>query len=137
MSERSRSIPSDSFLELVSNLDVGSPIAEDDSLLHEARVETSFARELLHDSVDIIKGTKGSGKTALFRIFTDFLAEWMLDNQQVVKTPFSVPGVMRVLVPGEDSIRPPIDEGQTPVGHRAQRCPYYACDMHARSQTPP
>src|SRR5574337_579177 len=38
-----------------------------------------------------------------------------------VKTPFSVPGVMRVLVPVEDSIRPPIDEGQTPVGHRAQR----------------
>jgi hypothetical protein len=47
-------------------------------------VETSVFDELLADRVDLIPGTKGSGKTALYRIFVDFLPKLMLANKRVV-----------------------------------------------------
>jgi len=72
------------YPNLVRSLNVGSPIAEDDALLHEARIETSVFSEIMDDRVDIIRGTKGSGKSALYRIFTKFLADLMLENYQVI-----------------------------------------------------
>jgi len=54
---------------ILEQLDLGSSIAELDKLLETARVETSAFSDLLNDKVDLIPGTKGSGKSALFRIF--------------------------------------------------------------------
>ena len=70
--------------DLLEFLDLGSSIAELDNLLNTARVETSAFSDLLHDKVDLIPGTKGSGKSALFRIFTDFLPESLLRSRKVV-----------------------------------------------------
>ena len=70
--------------KLLEDLDLGSSIAELDKLLHTARVETSAFSDLLHDKVDLVPGTKGSGKSALFRIFTDFLPEHLLRSRKVV-----------------------------------------------------
>jgi hypothetical protein len=70
--------------KLLEVLDLGSSIAELDNLLNTARVETSAFSDLLHDKVDLIPGTKGSGKSALFRIFTDFLPEHLLRSRKVV-----------------------------------------------------
>ncbi len=56
---------------LLGQLDLGKSIAEQDNLLNAARVETSVFTALLHDHVDLIPGTKGSGKSALYRIFVD------------------------------------------------------------------
>jgi hypothetical protein len=39
---------------------------------------------LLKDRVDLIPGTKGSGKSALYRIFVEFLTEYMLSQNKVV-----------------------------------------------------
>lgn len=69
---------------LLQMLDLGSSIAEHDTLLETARVETSAFTDLLQDKVDLIPGTKGSGKSALFRIFVDFLPEQLLRFRKVV-----------------------------------------------------
>jgi hypothetical protein len=70
--------------KLLQTLDLGSSIAEQDTLLEKARVETSAFTDLLHDKADLIPGTKGSGKSALFKIFADFLPEYLLKERKVV-----------------------------------------------------
>lgn len=65
-------------------LDLGNSVAESDTLLEIARVETSAFTDLLIDRVDLIPGTKGSGKSALFRIFVDFLPDRLLRDRKVV-----------------------------------------------------
>lgn len=70
--------------KMLQQLDLGSSVAESDGLLEVARVETSTFTDLFGDRVDLIPGTKGSGKSALFRIFVDFLPEFLLRQQKVV-----------------------------------------------------
>jgi hypothetical protein len=69
---------------LLEALDLGSSVAESDTLLEAARIETSAFADLISDRVDLIPGTKGSGKTALFRIFVDFLPIFLLRQRKVV-----------------------------------------------------
>lgn len=68
----------------LQDLDLGSSVAESDNLLESARVETSAFTDLFNDRVDLIPGTKGSGKSALFRIFVDFLPDHLLRQRKVV-----------------------------------------------------
>lgn len=70
--------------KLLRALDLGSSVAESDNLLEVARVETSAFADLLNDRVDLIPGTKGSGKSALFLIFVNFLPDFLLQNRKVV-----------------------------------------------------
>jgi hypothetical protein len=69
---------------MLPSIDFGSSIAELDTLLESARVETSAFTDLFNDKVDLVPGTKGSGKSALYRIFVDFLAEHLLEHKKVV-----------------------------------------------------
>lgn len=69
---------------LLIALDIGYSVAESDTLLESARIETSAFTDLLNDRVDLIPGTKGSGKSALFRIFVDFLPDYLLRQRKVV-----------------------------------------------------
>ena len=69
---------------LLQGLDLGSSVAESDTILEAARIETSAFADLLNDRVDLVPGTKGSGKSALFRIFVDFLPEVLLSQRKVV-----------------------------------------------------
>src|ERR1700759_3110088 len=69
---------------LLAGLDLGSSVAENDDVLEAARVETSVFDDLLADRVDLIPGTKGSGKTALYRMFVDFLPQMMLTNKKII-----------------------------------------------------
>src|ERR1700676_5730390 len=70
--------------QILETFDFGSSVAEQDELLETARVETSVFTDLLNDRVDLIPGTKGSGKSALFRIFVDFLPDILLNQRKVV-----------------------------------------------------
>lgn len=72
------------LVTLLSSLELGSSVAESDDLLQVAKVETSAFSDLLYDRVDLIPGTKGSGKSALFRIFVDFLPDFLLGQRKVV-----------------------------------------------------
>jgi hypothetical protein len=76
-------ITNDDAAHLLAGLDLGSTVAELDNLLQTARVETSVFDDLLADRVDLIPGTKGSGKTALYRMFVDFLPQ-MLTNKKII-----------------------------------------------------
>ncbi|HUS96787.1 MAG TPA: hypothetical protein VMX97_08625 [Hyphomicrobiaceae bacterium] len=69
---------------LLAELNLGSGVAENDDLLETARVETSVFDDLILDRVDLVPGTKGSGKTALYRIFVDFLPDLLLKSRKVV-----------------------------------------------------
>lgn len=69
---------------LLEGLDLGYSIAEEDTLLEAARVETSAFTDLLNDRIDLVPGTKGSGKSALFRVFVDFLPDILLRDRKVV-----------------------------------------------------
>jgi len=69
---------------LLQELDLGTSVAESDTRLEDARIETSAFADLLNDRVDLIPGTKGSGKSALFRIFVDFLPGFLLSQRKVV-----------------------------------------------------
>lgn len=70
--------------KLLASMNLGSSVAEQDDLLETARVETSVFDDLLADRVDLVPGTKGSGKSALYRIFVDFLANVLLNHRKVV-----------------------------------------------------
>lgn len=69
---------------LLQILDMGSSVAESDTLLETARIETSAFADLFNDRIDLVPGTKGSGKSALFRIFVDFLPNILLSQRKVV-----------------------------------------------------
>ncbi|MDP3948703.1 MAG: hypothetical protein Q8Q17_02000, partial [bacterium] len=70
--------------ELLQAIDLGSSIAEQDNLLESARVETSTFSDLFNDRVDLVPGTKGSGKSALYRIFVEFLPNHLLKQNKAV-----------------------------------------------------
>lgn len=72
------------LIVVLSHLDFGSSVAENDMLLENARVETSAFQDLFADRVDLIPGTKGSGKSALYRIFVEFLPAILLKSRKVV-----------------------------------------------------
>jgi hypothetical protein len=71
-------------LALLRGLNLGSSIAEQDDQLEAARIDTSAFHDLVEDRVDLILGTKGSGKTALYRIIVNFLRSVMLEKRRVV-----------------------------------------------------
>lgn len=81
---RLRPVTSEEYERILRDLTLGSPIAEDDDLLAVARVETPTFSELLRDRIDVVRGTKGSGKTALFRILTSFVSEVLFENRRTV-----------------------------------------------------
>jgi hypothetical protein len=55
---------------LLHQLDLGSSVAEFDQALDRYFVETDAFRALVLDRADIISGEKGTGKTALYRVFS-------------------------------------------------------------------
>lgn len=56
---------------LLSYFDLGASTAENDPLLESAKIETQEFNDLYwHDRIDLIRGIKGSGKTALYRLFS-------------------------------------------------------------------
>lgn len=68
---------------LLSHFDLGASTAENDPLLEEAKIETQEFQDLYwHDRIDIIKGMKGSGKTAIYRLFS-FLQDFLIDKKQL------------------------------------------------------
>lgn len=75
--------PSD-YKKLLDNFDIGSSVAEHDTALKEARIETSVFTGLAQDTIDLIRGTKGSGKSALFLIFSEYLKEHLLEKYNIV-----------------------------------------------------
>ena len=68
---------------LLNCFDLGASTAENDPLLEVAKIETQEYYDLYHkDRIDIIKGIKGSGKTALYRLFY-FLKDYSVEKKNL------------------------------------------------------
>jgi hypothetical protein len=94
---------------LLRHLDLGNSVAEFDQALDRYFVETEAFRALSLDKVDIIAGEKGTGKTALFRIFQKrYTSIPQLKNVEVVPgfNPAGNPVFQRL------AHEPPLTEGQ-------------------------
>lgn len=68
---------------IINDLHVGNSVAENDSLLEDARVETPVFNDVMNDKFDIVPGRKGAGKTAIFKIIS-ILSDWLLRHRQIV-----------------------------------------------------
>ena len=54
---------------LLSSFNIGNSIAENDPLLEKAQIRTQYFDDLFfQDRVDFVRGVKGAGKTALYRV---------------------------------------------------------------------
>jgi len=89
--------------ELLKSLNLGTSAAETDTKLIEARIETDIFGELVRDEIDIIRGIKGSGKTALFRIFNEHLSRSFYKDDGII------------LVPGVETAGDPVFQEQRPI----------------------
>ncbi|MDD5431844.1 MAG: hypothetical protein PHO70_02525 [Candidatus Omnitrophica bacterium] len=68
---------------LLNSFDLGASTAEKDALLEIARIETQeFSDLYYYDRIDIVKGMKGSGKTALYRLLF-FIRDMMIQKQNL------------------------------------------------------
>lgn len=66
---------------LLDQFNIGASTAEKDPLLEFAKIETQEFYDLYyHDRIDIIRGIKGAGKTALYRVFY-FLRDYMVEKK--------------------------------------------------------
>jgi hypothetical protein len=68
----------------LQRIDLGNGVAEHDNLLWRCMVETQHFTDLLWDRVDLVLGSKGSGKSSLFRMFGELLQERLLNKNQTI-----------------------------------------------------
>lgn len=57
------------FESIIRELDFGTSTAEKDPLLPSAQIRTQEFWDLYYDRIDLVRGIKGAGKTALYRVF--------------------------------------------------------------------
>lgn len=74
------------MIKIINSIDLGNPVAEHDTVLYNARIETSAYTDLFGDRIDLVPGTKGSGKTALYRLISEYSKSFMLKSQIVILT---------------------------------------------------
>jgi len=70
--------------EILRDLVLGNPVAEFDSSLDDARVETPTFEGVFNDEFDIVTGRKGAGKTAIFRLISHELSQYFLIQRRTV-----------------------------------------------------
>jgi hypothetical protein len=68
----------------LQGIDLGNGIAEHDNLLRRCLVETQHFTDLLYDRIDLILGSKGAGKSSLFRMFGEILEDTLLEKWKTV-----------------------------------------------------
>jgi hypothetical protein len=68
----------------LQQIDLGNGVAEHDNLLWRCMVKTQHFTDLLWDRVDLVLGSKGSGKSSLFRMFGELLQERLLKDHSTI-----------------------------------------------------
>jgi len=77
------SIEKNQYKDILNDLDIGNSIAEYDSILEAARVETPTFDGVLADRYDFIIGRKGAGKTAIFKIL-NIISSVLLKQRKLI-----------------------------------------------------
>ena len=70
--------------ELLEELSFGERVAEDDTNLKDYFIETMLWNKILNDEIDIVKGVKGSGKSAIYRKLLDIKSELHNNNIDII-----------------------------------------------------
>jgi hypothetical protein len=68
----------------LQRIDLGNGVAEHDNLLWSCMVETQHFNDLLYDRVDLVLGSKGAGKSSLFRMFGEILEKILLESWKTI-----------------------------------------------------
>jgi len=76
-------IARDTYEKVIKSLKIGNSVAEFDSLLEAARIETPIFDDVMRGKYDMIFGRKGAGKTAIFKII-NILADYKLATDNTV-----------------------------------------------------
>ncbi len=72
--------------QLLSAFQIGASTAENDPLLEKAQIKTQQFDDLFfHDRIDLIRGVKGAGKTALYRVLF-FLRDFAFRETKILMT---------------------------------------------------
>ncbi|MDP1845717.1 MAG: hypothetical protein Q8L09_03110 [Candidatus Moranbacteria bacterium] len=61
-------IRKEEYKDLIDSLDIGASVAEQDRFLEQAKVSTPIFEDFIADKIDFVLGSKGSGKTSIFRL---------------------------------------------------------------------
>ena len=81
------------FQSIIGDLDVGNSVAENDNLLENARVNTEVFWDVYErGKYDIIPSTKGSGKTAIFKLISKFKAILLKERNLIILTGVNISG---------------------------------------------
>lgn len=73
-------------IDILNNLNLGNSIAEYDKNIVNYYINTYSTMDLVNDRYDIIKGTKGSGKTAMLVTLYDNQSKYsQLDGKRLIK----------------------------------------------------
>jgi hypothetical protein len=70
--------------ERLRRIDLGNGVAEHDNLLFTCMIETQHFTDLLYDRIDLVLGSKGSGKSSLFRSFGEYLEDRLLTDWKTI-----------------------------------------------------
>lgn len=70
--------------ERLQQIDLGNGVAEHDSLLFRCMIKTQHFGDLIQDRIDLVLGTKGAGKSSLFRTIAEHLRQTLLKNWKTV-----------------------------------------------------
>ncbi len=68
----------------LQHIDLGNGVAEHDNLLRKCLVETQHFTDLLFDRIDLVLGSKGAGKSSLFRIFGEVLEDTLFTRWKTI-----------------------------------------------------
>ena len=68
----------------LQHINLGNGVAEHDSLLFTCMIETQHFTDLLRDHIDLVLGSKGSGKSSLFRVFGEHLEGSLLTDWKTI-----------------------------------------------------
>lgn len=72
------------FHNRLTDIDLGNGVAEHDNLLWECMVQTPHFMDIFNDRVDLVLGTKGAGKSSLFRIFGELVTSRLLNKNRII-----------------------------------------------------
>lgn len=68
----------------LQHINLGNGVAEHDNLLFTCMIKTQQFTDLLHDRIDLVLGSKGSGKSSLFRVFGEYLEDSLLADWKTI-----------------------------------------------------
>ena len=106
------------------HIDLGNGVAEHDNLLRKCMVQTQHFSDLLFDRIDLVLGTKGAGKSSLFRVFGELIVDLLYKDHKTI------------VVSGVETMLRSVSTGQGIEYHNSEVLPIRVRVQYAGSGVP-